>query len=63
MKKQNTLKMKPSDIKYEPIVQPKLPMYIRSIEHHKTGKTSVVELLIMGLIVLFIFSLGIILGI
>lgn len=43
--KKNTFK--PSDFKYEPVSQDKFPLWMHSIQTHRTSKTTIGEVLLL----------------
>ncbi len=43
--KKNTFK--PSDFKYEPVRQDKLPLWMHSIQTHRTSRTTIWEVLLL----------------
>lgn len=45
-------KFKPSDFEYSPIEQPKRPLWMNSVQSHRTSKTTVKEVVILvGIVV------------
>jgi len=45
MKSKNTFK--PSDFKYEPVRQDKLPLWMNTVQQHRTSKTTIGEVLLL----------------
>lgn len=54
MKKQNTLRPRPEDIKYEPKSMRNPNIWMHSMQSYRTKKTTICELAILVAIVLFI---------